>query len=165
VRPSCHPLGELPRAVAGEDEVGMAVDEAGNHAAPARVDLLVRGRAPGALDRRHPPAGDHEGGILDHAQRTIAELGLAGDELPDVVDDHRGHRHAASIAARSSAPTSISTWAPSLTTCRSSTITDRTSAADAAKTSEASALCLPCTAVNRSEMAPAAARSSVGVRP
>ena len=60
VRRARHPRRELVAAVAGEDEVRVAVDEAGDHAAPGGVEALVRGRARRARrpprDRRRGPA-------------------------------------------------------------------------------------------------------------
>ena len=47
VRRAGHPGRELRRPVAGEDQVGVAVDEAGEHRAAAGVDLLVGGRRVG----------------------------------------------------------------------------------------------------------------------
>ena len=42
-----HPGGELGRPVAGEDQVGVGVDEAGDHRAAAEVDALVGRRGGG----------------------------------------------------------------------------------------------------------------------
>src|SRR5581483_3024354 len=46
-----HPGRELVPPIAGEDEVGVAVDEAGNDAATGRIEAVV-GRNARALDRR-----------------------------------------------------------------------------------------------------------------
>ena len=90
VRAAGHPGGELVGAVAGEDEVGVAVDEPRDHAAAARVEPLVRGRA-GALDRRDALALDHQRRVAHEPERALAEGGVAGDEQPDVVDHERAH--------------------------------------------------------------------------
>ena len=60
---AAHPGGELGRPVAGEDQVGVRVDEARDHGAAAEVDPPVRGRGQrGRADprdrlrpRRRPP--------------------------------------------------------------------------------------------------------------
>ena len=68
-----HPGRELLAAVAGEDEVGVAVDEAGDHAAPGGVEALV-GRRARALDRGDAPVLDHQGRVADDPERPLAEL-------------------------------------------------------------------------------------------
>ena len=90
VRRARHPRGELLGAVAGEHQVRVAVDEAGDHAAAAGVDPLVGGRAR-RLDRRDPPALDHERGVADNAERPVPERRIVRDEQADVVDDQRAH--------------------------------------------------------------------------
>ena len=64
-----HPRLELGGAVAGEDEVAVRVDEAGDHRAPAGVDLHVGGGCLGGrTDPRDPAALDDDGGVV-HAAR------------------------------------------------------------------------------------------------
>ena len=100
VRRARHARGELVAALAGEDEVRVAVDEARDDAAPARVDARVRaGARPAALDRRDALAVEHE--------RRVAhgpELGVVRDEQADVVDRERAH---GASTSRSSRATSI----------------------------------------------------------
>ena len=54
-------------ALAGEDEVRVAVDEARDDAAPARVDALVGVGVPGALDGGDAVAVEHERRVADRA--------------------------------------------------------------------------------------------------
>ena len=107
-----HPGGELRRAVAGEDEVGVAVDEAWHHAAPAGVDPGV-GLHPGPLDRDHPVVLEDERGVAELAQLALAEGRIAGDEQADVVDRERAHRAAPLARERTGR------------TCRSGALTPR----------------------------------------
>ena len=138
VRSSRHPGGKLGAALAREDEVGVAVDEAGDHAAPSGVDPLVRG-GPRRLDRRHPSVLDHEGHAVTRPQGRLAESRFVGHEQPDVVDDQARHTEVTrAVASASSRGTSSETWRPSRTTCRPATITSPTSAAPAAKTTASS---------------------------
>ena len=144
-----HPRGELLGAVAGEDQVRVAVDEAGHDAAAAGVDPIV-GVDPGPLDRDHLPVLEDDGGVAQLAQRPLAaQARLVGDQQADVVDRERGSPGAAVAPvvaaerrdrARSSVSTSSLTWAPSRTTNSPPTITLVTSAAVAAKTIEAAAV-------------------------
>ena len=53
VRRARHARHELVAAIAGEHQVGVAVDEAGDDAAAGGVDALVAGRA-ARLDRLRP---------------------------------------------------------------------------------------------------------------
>jgi hypothetical protein len=164
VRRAGHPGGELVAAVAGEYEVRVAVDEARDDAAAARVDAPVAGRAR-ALDRRHAPVLDHQRGVADDPERAVAERGLVGDEHADVVDDQRGHS-----ASRSAAATSKPVCAPSRTIQRPPARTWRTSGADAANTAAAT----PCSGrvpasrtesserFTRSATAPASSRPASG---
>ena len=55
VRRAGHAGRELGAAVAGEHEVGVAVDEPRDHARPADVDALVGGRRPAACRPRPRP--------------------------------------------------------------------------------------------------------------
>ena len=90
VRPPCHARRELVGAVAGEDEMCVAVDEPRDDAAAGRVEALVAGRSrPG--HRRDPVALDHEGGVPDEPQRPLAQLRVVCDQQTDVVDDERAH--------------------------------------------------------------------------
>jgi len=65
-----HPRGELGGAIAGEDQVGVAVDEAGHDAAAVDIDPLVGGDA-GALDGDHASVLEDDGGVPQLAQRTV----------------------------------------------------------------------------------------------
>ena len=56
VRAARHPGLELRAAVAGEDQVGVRVDEAGHHRAPADVHRRVGRRRPQPPDPPRPPA-------------------------------------------------------------------------------------------------------------
>jgi hypothetical protein len=69
-----HPRLELPGPVAGEDQVGMAVDEAGDHRAPAHVDPLVGvWRTGRRADPRDGSGLDHHGRAGHDAQWALAE--------------------------------------------------------------------------------------------
>src|SRR5581483_1376844 len=132
VRRARHAGRELGGAVAGEDEVGVAVHEAGDRAAPAGVEALVA-RGPSPLERRDPPVLHHHRGVAEHAQGPLAPPGLVGHQEPDVVDHERAQAQASRTAASSSPAASRRAWRPSRTTHSPPTITERTSAALAAK--------------------------------
>ena len=72
VRRPGHPRGELVGAVAGEDEVGVAVDEARDHAAAAGVDGARRPAAPAGPTCGHEPVLDDERGVADEPERPLA---------------------------------------------------------------------------------------------
>src|SRR3954451_17995921 len=95
----------------------VAVDEAGDDAPPARVDALV---AVGtlALDGDDLAVLDHQGGVADDSQLSLAQLGRVRHQEADVVDDQRAQAHTSAIACSSS--TATSSWAcrPSLTISR-----------------------------------------------
>ena len=107
VRRPGHPCRELLGSVPGEDQVGMAVDEARKHAPPPGVEMLVRVGA-GALDRDHRLVLDHERRVAHDPERPLADLGIVRDQEPDVVDRQRAHRVTAAIDSRSSPATSSS---------------------------------------------------------
>jgi hypothetical protein len=72
--------------------VGVAVDEAGHHAAAARVDPVV-GVHPGPLDGDHHPVFEDEGGVTELAKRSVAaETRIVGDQQADVVDREGAQR-------------------------------------------------------------------------
>ena len=73
VRRAGHPGGELVGAVAGEHEVGVAVDEARDHAAPGGVDALVGGRARRARRAATRAVLDHERRVAHEPERALAE--------------------------------------------------------------------------------------------
>ncbi len=81
----CHPSGELLGAVAGEDEMRVRVDEAGEHAGPLGVETPIgrRSRGPHVLD---DVVDDDDARVLDDPERPASEGGVVGDERPDVVD-------------------------------------------------------------------------------
>ena len=68
---------ELARAVAGEDEVGVAVDEGGEDPAAAAVDRgkAAEGGGEGCLRARpgDPAVGDREGALLDDAEISASQ--------------------------------------------------------------------------------------------
>ena len=98
-------------AVAGEHEVGVAVDEAGDHAGAAGVDALVAGRRRPGADGEHAAAVDHDVGV--------AELTVGGvrHEQADAVDDRRGELTHPNVTGRRGpqgcGPRNFSRWAVS----------------------------------------------------
>jgi hypothetical protein len=114
-----HARGELVGAVAGEHQVRVAVDESGHHGAATRVDVAVADGLAGVCQLGHEPALEDQCGARADAEHAVAQLGVAGDELADVVDDESGHRSTRS----SSAGTSTRRCAPSRTTQRPPIIT------------------------------------------
>ena len=98
VGPPGHAGGELVAPVSGEDEMGVAVDEARQDAPPRGVDAPVGGGAGGAHGD-DAIALHHHGRVRPDAEGPVAELGVVGDEQADVVDDHRGDAHDACTAA------------------------------------------------------------------
>lgn len=87
-------LLELTGAVAGIDQVGVAVDQAGADPAPATVDALGRlqmiGRA-GRADMHDAPIGRGDDAILDHAQAGAIDGDQVG-VVPEGVTVH-GSNH------------------------------------------------------------------------
>src|SRR5262249_23488141 len=85
----------LPRA--GEEEVGVGVDEAG-HADPAPgvqpAAVLEEPDRPARLGRPSdpdgPPVERGQGAALDHAERALAEVGLEGEELTGPDEEEVG---------------------------------------------------------------------------
>src|SRR4051794_9022945 len=112
----------------------MAVDEAGDHAAPARVEPGVARRA-GALDSGHQPVLDDQSRVARLYERRIPRLPGAGHQQPDVVYHERAH----ASTSRSSRGTSSDTCAPPRTIQRPPTTTSRTSPAPPANTSDSTA--------------------------
>ena len=107
-------------AVAGEHEVGVAVDEAGDDAAPGDVDPLVGGRGPARCRASTTCAPS-----IDHASASASSpRSVLVTSRPMPLDDG-GH----ASTRRSSAATSIAVWQPSRTTTRPPTTTWCTSAA------------------------------------
>ena len=92
-----QPRRELLGAVAGEDQVGVAVDEARDHAAAGRVEAPIGGN-PRALHRGHPVALEDEGRVAHDPQRTLAQRRVVGDQQADVVDRQRAHHGSMAIA-------------------------------------------------------------------
>ncbi len=74
----------------------MAVDEARDHAAPARVQPLV-GRCSASRDAGHDPAVGHQRAIGHDPQRALPDRGVIGHQQADVVDAERGHPLTAAI--------------------------------------------------------------------
>ena len=161
VRRAGHAGGELVAALAGEDEVGVAVDEARDDAAPGRVDAAVRaGAAARPRHRRDALAFEHDRRVADGA-----ELGVVRDEQADVVDRERRVMARAPRAARGRRRSTRA--APSRTIQRPPTMTSRTSAAPAQNTVPSSGG-VPASrtesspTVVRSASAPGAMRPAVG---
>ena len=119
----------------------MAVHEARDHAAPAGVDAARR--RPRRRARWRPRARPRSRARRRARGRAAPRRArLAGDEQPDVVDDERAHADAPATVTRlvrARAATSMLVCAPSRTISRPPTITCRTSAAPAAKTTASSA--------------------------
>src|SRR5690606_18563343 len=70
--PILEPLLELRRTVAPENEMGVAVDQAGGYPGAAqRLDLLrlVSGQLGALADAHDPPVLDADRAILDRAER------------------------------------------------------------------------------------------------
>ncbi len=99
VRRAGHPGGELGGPVAGEHEVGVTVDEPGDHAPPGGVDARIGRRRRAGADRRDAVAVDHDVGVGQLA------LDRVGDEQPDAVDGDRAHASAASSSRGTSTET------------------------------------------------------------
>ena len=88
-----HPRRELLDTVAGEDDVGVRVNEARDHAPACRVeDLVGSGRSPRRSDPGHGAVVDHEVDVAERAQHAPAELGPVGHEQPDPADEQRACR-------------------------------------------------------------------------
>ena len=93
---------EFLRTVAGEDQVAVAVDEAGDHAAAARVDALVGIRSvSGIAEPGDMTVLDHDRGIVA-LRREISGGRVVGDEKSDVVDEGGVHERILTAAASSS---------------------------------------------------------------
>ena len=90
VGPPGHAGRELVAPVAGEDEVGVAVDEARAGRSARRRRCAGRRRRPRrpTATMRSPSTTTHA--FVTDAERPVAELGVVGDEQADVVDDERG---------------------------------------------------------------------------
>ena len=87
VRRPGHPGGELRRAVAREDQVGVGVHEAGDDGAATGVDVDVGRRGVGGgPGPRDPVALEDDGGVGDDAEEVVG-LRVVGDQLADVGDD------------------------------------------------------------------------------
>ena len=92
VRRAGHARRELGGAVAGEDEVGVAVDEPRDHARPVDVDALVGGRRPTGADRDDAPVVDHDVGVDELARRGVR------DEAADALEHASSRQHAPQLA-------------------------------------------------------------------
>ena len=117
-----HAGHELRGPVAGEHEMGVAVDEAGEHAGAGGIDPLVSGHAL-SLDGHHHAVLDHDRCVTDQPERAVAQLGPVGDEQADPVDDGGGQDHSSPIEPASSSATSSEMCRPSHTTTRPPTTT------------------------------------------
>ena len=76
-------------AVAGEHEMGVAVDEARDHAAAVGVEPLVGRRAGAARSRATRSPSITTRGVAHDPERPVAERRVVRDEQADVVDDER----------------------------------------------------------------------------
>ena len=96
VRNASQPGGELGRAVPGEDEVRVRVDETRDNRAPADVPTLVCLRClRRRTDPRNEPVLHDDRSVAQAAQKlrvvgTVQKL-VVGDQLGDAVDQGRGH--------------------------------------------------------------------------
>ena len=121
-----HAGTELGGAVAGEHEMGVGIDEPGQHTRPVGVDSQV-GARPGATDGDHDTVFDHHRSVSYQPEWSVTQLGIVGDQRTDPVDHERAHVFAfpttSAIAADSSAATSIRECSPCSTTATPSIIT------------------------------------------
>src|SRR5262249_42931470 len=94
---ACHPGREFGAALTAEDQVGVGVDETGQHRPAATVDHLVGGRRPrGGPQPRNPAVLNHQRRVRDRGEGpwpgwppAIAG-GRVGYQLAD-VRDQRAH--------------------------------------------------------------------------
>ena len=91
VRLACHPGGELLGPVAGEHQVGVGVDEAGQDAGAIGIDAFV-GDLAGGTDVCDRPVDDDDAGVLEDAERPAPDRRIVRDERADVVDHDRARR-------------------------------------------------------------------------
>ena len=89
IAPAQDPLLELVGAPAGEGEMGVAVDQAGNHQPPAGIEPLGTRDTPPAARARGPTqriASPIPGqrGVGDDVDVALPALGATGGELADV---------------------------------------------------------------------------------
>ena len=99
-----HPGGELRRAVAGEHEMAVAVDEAGHHAPAVGID--------GGVGRRRLSGPDLDDFVADHDHPGVAELAgraradhrVVGEQPADPLDDGRAGTHRSTAPRRGDRP-------------------------------------------------------------
>ena len=89
VRRAGHAGGELGDAVTGEHEVGVAVDEAGDHAAPVDVDALVARRRRRRCRRRRPRRRRSRRGRRPARRRSVF---VTSSPMPSTTRWSRQHR-------------------------------------------------------------------------
>ena len=70
--------------------MGVAVDEARDHAPAARVEALV-GRHAGRLDGGDAAVLDHQRSVANDPERALAERRVGGHQQADPVDRLGGH--------------------------------------------------------------------------
>jgi len=113
-----HAGGELLGPVAGEHQMRVGVDEAGEDGSALGVDSII-GHGSCRTDRKHTIIVEDDRRILDDSERTSAERRIVGDETADVVDHGGttgGHSKSSSMLVASSCAVSIRTCRPSTTT-------------------------------------------------
>ena len=96
-----HACFELIGAFAGEDEVRVRVDEAGDDGRVLRVDQLVGGRrvARSLRPTGHTVIVDHHRGVVESTDGPVAERRIVRRQFTDVRDDASGH-HPSRIGMR-----------------------------------------------------------------
>ncbi len=134
---AAHPGVELGAAVAGEDQMRVAVDEGGDDRATVEVvppvgDWRVAGRA--AHPEHRVVGAEDQGGVVQGSEGVLGVrmLGVHRGQLADAGDEGGRHRstRSASNASRNSGATEPSRWcSPRSTTTWPPTTTVATSAA------------------------------------
>ena len=78
--------------------MGVAVDEARDHAAAGGVEAAV-GRCASSLHGDHAISLEHQARVADDPQRPLAQRGVVGHQQADVVDRQRAHAGSLEIAS------------------------------------------------------------------
>ena len=91
VAPAQEPLLELVRPPAAEGEMGVAVDQAGNHQPAAGIVALgvaeLRRQCRAGADPADAVAFPHQRGVRDRVDLPLPAFGAAGGELADVLEE------------------------------------------------------------------------------
>jgi hypothetical protein len=111
VRLPRHPRLELRGALAREDHVRVAVDEARHNRTTAELDALVgRRRIACATHPRDATVLGDEGGVVQQPQRAlVAKRRLARREFADAGEERRAHRSPSRIGMRTPRSSATST--------------------------------------------------------